>query len=192
MEYQGPGLLACDEELFTRVWDRVTAQDPSQHVGEPVPEPPAAPAPVPAALVPAAQPPVTAPPVDPTCAALQRWTLRLLADGAELRETARRAGRQGRELEELSREKRQQARSLAAEYFLRTGVRYWPELAARPAAAPLLPALRGLYLGQRRRENDLRAQAAVEEQPLAEHYLALADAARAAARRLRALVERAW
>lgn len=196
MEKQGPGLLASDEELFARVWDRVTAATPR-------PEPPAevqaasegvqvCPAPE-TALMAVAPTVVTTPSVDVTCAALQRWTLRLLLDAAECRALARRAGRHGGELNELDREKRRQAKSLAAEYFLRTGVRYWPEAAVRPLPPlSLLPALRTLYLAQRDRETALRAQAAQEEPELANRYLALADASRAAAHRLRALLESAW
>lgn len=200
MENQGPGLLACDEELVTRVWDRVVAAAPPPE-SPPMPaalgpmEPDtgelrAAPE---AALVPVARPAPAALPIDPTCAALQRWTLCLLMDAGELRAVARRAGRHGSELSELERETRRQARSLAAEYFLRTGVRYWPEDAVRSLPPlSLLPALRALCLAQRDRETALRAQAAQEEPELARHYLALADASRAAAHRLRALLERAW
>lgn len=200
MEKQGPGLLASDEELFARVWDRVTAAAPSPLPGpEPPTEVPAEPekarvCPVPeTALVAATPVVVAAPPVNATCAALQRWTLRLLLDATECRALARRAGRYGGELNELEREKRRQAKSLAAEYFLRTGVRYWPETTARPLPPlSLLPALRALYLAQRDRETALRAQAAQEEPELANRYLALADASRAAAHRLRALLESAW
>lgn len=200
MEKQGPGLLASDEELFARVWDRVTAAAPPP---VPWPEPPVevpgepvgvqvCPAPE-TALVAAAPTVVTAPPVNVTCAALQRWTLRLLLDASECRALARRAGRYGGELNELDREKRRQAKSLAAEYFLRTGVRYWPEAAVRPLPPlSLLPALRALCLAQRDREAALRAQAAQEEPELANRYLALADASRAAAHRLRTLLESAW
>lgn len=200
MEKQGPGLLASDEELFDRVWDRVTAAAPPP---APWPEQPAevqvapegmqgCPAPE-TALVAAAPTVVTAPPVNETCAALQRWTLRLLLDASECRALARRAGRHGGELNALEVEKRRQAKSLAAEYFLRTGVRYWPEAAVRPLPPlSLLPALRALTLAQRDREAALRAQAAQEEPELANRYLALADASRAAAHRLRALLESAW
>lgn len=198
MEKQGPGLLASDEELFARVWDRVTAAppalrpEPSAEVqGEPEGAR-ACPAPE-TALVPAAPAVIPAPTANDTCAALQRWTLRLLLDASECRALAQRAGRQGEELRGLEREKRRQARSLAAEYFLRTGVRYWPEATARPLPPlSLLPALRLLYLAQRDRETALRAQAAQEDPELANRYLALADAARAAAHRLRALLETVW
>lgn len=191
MENQGPGLLVSDEELFARVWDRVTAAAPPAEARQ---EAAAQVAPAPeTALVPLAPPPAAALPIDPTCAALQRWTFRLLLDAAELQGAARRAGRHGGELTGLSREKRRQARALAAEYFLRTGVRYWPEATARPLPAlALLPALRGLYLAQRDREAALRAQAAQEEPELAHRYLDLADASRAAAHRLRTLLESAW
>lgn len=194
MENQGPGLLACDEELFARVWDRVSAaggDSPAPAVLEPPAPPRPAPARPPAdtALL-----PVPAPaPVDPTGAALQRWVLWLLTDSSAYRALARRTG-QGREtLAALSREKRRQARSLAAEYFLRTGVRYWPDDSLQPLQTmPLFPSLRALWGVERHRESTLRAQAAEEEPELANRYLALADAARAAGHRLRDLLETVW
>lgn len=194
MENQGPGLLACDEELFARVWDRVTASGAPQ-AGSVVLNPPEpAPSAPQTALLPVSPPPADLPsPVDPTGAALQRWTLCLLTDSAAYRALARQA-RQGRDiLHSLAREKHHQAKSLAAEYFLRTGVRYWPTGSlSSPPAPPFLPALRWLYTTERRREEALRAQAAQEEAELAQRYLVLSDAARAAALRLRELLEQTW
>lgn len=194
MENQGLGLLACDEELFARVWNRVTGDGQRADAPPPpAPESPAPPqpatvrAPVDTALVPAATP------VDPTGAALQRWVLWLLTDGAAYRSLARRTARGRETLAALGREKQLQARSLAAEYFLRTGVRYWPGDSLRPPETlPLFPSLRALWGAERRRETALRAQAAEEEPELANRYLALADASRAAARRLRDLLEIMW
>lgn len=194
MENQGLGLLACDEELFARVWDRVTG-DGQRGDAPPLltPESPAPPKPAPVctapdtALVPAATP------VDPTGAALQRWVLLLLTDGAAYRALARRTARGRETLAALGREKQLQARSLAAEYFLRTGVRYWPGDSLRPLETlPLFPSLRALWGAERRRETALRAQAAEEEPELANRYLALADASRAAAHRVRDLLEAVW
>lgn len=184
MEQQGPGLLVCDEELVARVWDRVAAGSPALACQPEGGERLTSPAPL--AVAETAE-------VDPTCAALQRWTLRLLLDAAECRALARRMGRRGETLTALAREKGRQAKTLAAEYFLRTGVRYWPREVALPLPALAdLPALRALCLAQKDREAALRAQAAREEPELAGVYLELADAARAAARRLRALLEKVW
>lgn len=186
MENQGPGLLMCDEELFSRVWNRVTTAEEgtkpaAQAVAQTTPQ---------AALAPA---PSTVPAADATGGALQRWTQRLLADSELYRGLSRRA-RQGREeLAALGRGKRRQARELAAEYFLRTGVRYWPENSLRiPEALPFFPSLRALYLAERDKEAALRAQAAEETPELANRYLAMADAARAAAHQIRGLIERNW
>lgn len=188
MEHQGLGLLTADEEMFSRVWDRVTAARPAE---EAPPQPPAEPAPSAALCTPAEAAPHF--PVDPTCAALQRWVLCLLADGEMYRVMSRRVRRGGGELAALGREKHRQARSLGAEYFLRTGVRYWPQATAQPLGnMPSLPALRAIYLNERRREDALRAQAAQEEPELANRYLELAEAARAAARQVRTLLEAVW
>lgn len=196
MENQGMGMLACDEALFERVWSRVAGAPPEELCpaeGEP-PEPApqetlaARPSSPPAVLSPA-----PLPAVDPTCAALQRWIFRLLNDGEAYRALARRTRRGREELSALGREKHGQARTLGAEYFLRTGVRYWPQNTLQPLPAlPFFPFLRMLYAMERDRESALRAQAAQEEPELANRYLALADACRAAAHRLRALLESAW
>lgn len=212
MENQGPGLLECDEELFTRVWDRVTGgQTPADPPANPgctpasspsntVQTPPscpvdAAPSPASAPLLPAPAPrqlPVTLP-VDPTGAALQRWVFRLLNDGEGYHALARRARRERGELTKLGQEKQRQARTLSAEYFLRSGVRYWPQNSLQPPQTlPFFSTLRGFYLTERDRETALRAQAAQEEPELANRYLALADACRAAAHRVRALIESGW
>lgn len=183
MEHQGPGLLACDEELFARVWDRVSAGESCPIV----PQAPPAPVPLPAPSAPVTQP------VDPTAAALQQWVTLLLSDAAAYA-ALRRQGGQGRAvLAGLEREKRQGARTLAAEYFLRSGVRYWPQQplpTARPC--PFLPALAAFYRLERSREAALRRQAAQEEPELAQRYLALSEAARSAAHRLRELLETVW
>lgn len=188
MENQGPGLLACDEELFARVWGRVAAER-----GDADSPPPAfASAPPQTAIVPAATPPLPTPQpaIDPTSAALQRWVLHLLTDAEAYRLIARRAGQNRGVLTELGQGKRRGAKTLAAEYFLRSGVRYWPRNALQSLQdQPFLPTLRGLYLAERRQEDALRAQAAQEEPELANRYLQLADAARAAANRLRTLLE---
>ena len=189
MENQGPGLLACDEELFARVWERVTAHRGEEVVESVAMEPPqtalapAVPPPAAALAVPAAAP-------DATAAALQQWILHLLTDGEAYRVLARRGGQNRSVLAELSREKQHGAKILAAEYFLRSGVRYWPKNTLQVSQAqPFWPTLRGLYLSERRQEEALRAQAAQEEPELANRYLYLADAARAAANRLRDLLE---
>lgn len=185
MEHQGPGLLAADEDLFARVWDRVTAERAAEET------PPPGPTPLPALRTPAET--VSPLPVDPTCAALQRWVLCLLTDGELYRAVSRRVRRFGGELAALGREKHRQARSLGAEYFLRTGVRYWPQPNLRTLGTmPPFPALRAICLTERRREEALRAQAAQEEPELANRYLELADAARAAGRQVRALLEALW
>lgn len=188
MEHQGPGLLAADEDLFARVWDRVAADRPAE---EAVPPGPPAPAPTGTLCTPAqAASPL---PVDPTCAALQRWVLCLLTDGEMYRAMSRRVRRGGGELAALGREKQRQARCLGTEYFLRTGVRYWPQPNLQPLGTmPPFPALRAICLTERRREEALRAQAAQEEPELANRYLELADAARAAARQVRGLLEALW
>lgn len=183
MENQGPGLLACDEELFARVWGRVTAAQTAEPAGETEVSPQTA-------LVPVSAPATPQPPVEQTAAALQRWTLHLLTDAEAYRALARRRAENRAVLTDLAREKQRGARSLAAEYFLRSGVRYWPQNALQTLPAqPLWPSIRTLYHTERRREAALRAQAAQEEADLANRYLALADAARAAANRLRVMLE---
>lgn len=194
MENQGPGLLACDEELFARVWGRVTAE---RTEGDTPQVTPASPSPTPAstlpqtAIVPAAAPALPTPqPTDPTSAALQRWVLHLLTDGEAYRLISRRSGQNRNILAELGRGKQRGAKTLATEYFLRSGVRYWPRNALQNLQnQPFLPTLRALYQAERRQEEALRAQAAQEEPELANRYLQLADAARAAANRLRNLLE---
>ena len=194
MQHQGPGLLVCDEELFDRVWSRVTAPasldlDPSlpQPPQEPVPQPSPPPQ---ASLLPAASVP---PPIDPTVSALQRWTLRLLSDAAAYRAASRQSRRGQGSLQALAGEKQRQARSLAAEYFLRSGVRYWPvDSLPAPLNLPFFPSLRRFYISERRQEVALRRQASAEEPDLAHLYLDCADAARAAALRLRRLLEETW
>lgn len=194
MENQGPGLLACDEELFARVWGRVTAD---RTEGDTPQVTPASPSPTPAstppqtAIVPAAAPALPVPqPTDPTSAALQRWVLHLLTDGEAYRLISHRSGKNRNILAELGRGKQRGAKTLATEYFLRSGVRYWPKNSLQNLQnQPFLPTLRALYQAERRQEEALRAQAAQEEPELANRYLQLADAARAAANRLRNLLE---
>ncbi len=194
MENQGPGLLACDEELFARVWGRVTADRTAGMEGQTTVEHPQSTATTPpqTAIVPAATPalPTLQPAIDPTSAALQRWVLHLLTDAEAYRLISNRSGKNRSVLAQLGREKQHSAKILATEYFLRSGVRYWPRNALQNLQhQPFLPTLRGLYLAERRQEEALRAQAAQEEPELANRYLQLADAARAAANRLRNLLE---
>lgn len=192
MENQGPGLLACDEELFARVWGRVTANTDTSQPAPASPQPTPTSTPPQTAIVPAATPslPTPQPAIDPTAAALQRWVLHLLTDAEAYRVISRRAGQNRGVLSELGQGKQRGARTLAAEYFLRSGVRYWPRNALQNLQnQPFLPTLRGLYQAERRQEDALRAQAAQEEPELANRYLQLADAARAAANRLRTLLE---
>lgn len=195
MENQGPGLLACDEELFARVWGRVTADRADTDTPQVTP---ASPSPTPAstppqtAIVPASAPtlPTPQPPLDPTSAALQRWVLHLLTDAEAYRLISRRSGQNRNILAELGRGKQRGAKTLATEYFLRSGVRYWPRNALQNLQnQPFLPTLRALYQAERRQEEALRAQAAQEDPELANRYLQLADAARAAANRVRILLE---
>lgn len=194
MENHGPGLLACDEEFFTRVWGRVTAdrtEGDTPRLTPVSPQPTPASTPPQTAIVPAAPAlPTPQTTIDPTSAALQRWVLHLLTDAEAYRLISRRSGQNRNILAELGRGKQRGAKTLATEYFLRSGVRYWPRNALQNLQnQPFLPTLRALYQAERRQEDALRAQAAQEEPELANRYLQLADAARAAANRLRNLLE---
>lgn len=184
-------MLASDEELFARVWGRVTAHraegESEENMTVPAPQTALVPAMIPP---PPATQPVPVPPAADTAAALQQWVLHLLTDAEAYRVLARRGGQNRSVLAELSREKQHSAKMLATEYFLRSGVRYWPKNTLQVLQAqPFWPTLRGLYLSERRQEETLRAQAAQEEPELANRYLFLAEQARSTASRLRELLE---
>lgn len=178
----GPGMLGCDREVFSRVWDRVAP------VGGGAVE-----------VAPKAQGERSAPtePVSlgedhPEGGRLQELTRRALSDASVYRELTRRSRRARMELTELAGRKTRQAKRLSAAYFLMTGVRYWPR-ETTPVNPPesFFPVLRQQFLAEGEQAKALRQAAQGAEEPmLRELYLSLAEEADEVGYTLRLIVER--
>ncbi len=101
------GMVGCDREVFQRVWDRVGTGELS-----PVEVKPA----------------LAVPPPDRDGVRLQRCVHRCLEDASVYQALAARSSRQRGTLMSLRRRKIAQAKHFAAAYFLKSGVRYWPQV----------------------------------------------------------------
>lgn len=189
----------AEEEVFRRVWQRVMAgrgEDSSPiRVDDTVPEV------RPAAMgmtLPADRPGSDLPPMGTECAPegitahLRRQTQEMLEGWQFYRCLARRTrGSAGQTLAALAAEQHQLARKLAAAYFLRSGVRYWPvDQLAAPTIRSYWGALRRRHQEEQQGELDFRMAAdEAEDAALTELYGQLAESCRAHCRKLHILLE---
>lgn len=178
------------QEVFRRVWERVMggqADCPIQAAPEEPPEGRLS-QPPPPAEAPAAAQPTPAPCLVPLC-----LHIRQLLEGRQCyRQLARRTRGAAGALSALAADVHRQARQLAAAYFLRTGVRYWPAGALSVQTPPSLwGALRQRHRAEEQfRQACLEAARSGEDQDLAQLYTALAQDCLAHCRQLCALLER--
>ena len=125
-------------------------------------------------------------------AGLRRQILTALEGWQFYRYLARRArGGSSRILSALAADQHQQARRLAAAYFLLTGVRYWP---TGTLAAPAIPSMWGALRRRYQAEEEsgqafLSAAGSSEDPALQELYRQLAQGCQEHCRRLRSLLE---
>lgn len=127
-----------------------------------------------------------------TTARLRQQTLEALEAWQFYRHLARRTrGSAARTLTALAADQHQLARRLAAAYFLRSGLRYWPtEQLPAPAIPSLWGALRQRHQGEQQAELSYRMAADEADDPaLTELYEELTEACRGHCRQLRALLE---
>ena len=133
------------------------------------------------------------PPANRECTTrLRQQTLEALEGLQFYRHLARRTrGTAARTLTGLAADAHQQARRLAAAYFLMSGMRYWPsEQLAAPAISSFWGALRQRHLAEQQAELSYRMAADDTDDPtLAELYQQLTEACRGRCRQLRALLE---
>lgn len=163
-------LAMLDREAFAQVWSRVDAQ------GTGLVEPADADQP--------AQPAQSG-------AALQELVAECLTGAETYRALARRARRAGGELAALRDQKTAQAKRLSAAYFIRSGVRYWPQPDLEPEVGrSFFAALRERYLAEGRLRQRLEGLAQTADEELGELYTLLAQETAGMARRVRTVVER--
>lgn len=186
------------QEVFQRVWARVMGQQEGAPAvptagrvpdrADPPPRPPAkAPCPAPAGPT---QPPAGD---NGATALLRRQTLAALEGWQCYRFLARRSrGGVARTLGFLAADQHRQARRLAAAYFLRTGVRYWPTgTLASPAVSSLWGALRRQYQAEQAAGQEFLDAARHAGDPELERlYQQLAHSCQERCRQLRTLLER--
>lgn len=206
---------AREQEVFRRVWQRVMAGHEQQApAGTPAPAAPAVQTvrqvdgdlscdylstlvqtpPVqgdrPGGDLPS---PGMEPPASRECTTrLRQQTLEALEGWQFYRHLARRTrGAAARTLTSLAADAHQQARRLAAAYFLLSGMRYWPtEQLAAPAIPSFWGALRQRHLAEQQAELSYRMAADDTDDPaLTELYQQLTESCRGRCRQLRALLE---
>ncbi len=192
------------QEVFRRVWARVMGNGESCPAGAASPEHlegnlscrqlaelAQASQDVPPERIPDAGP-ARPEPADPCTARLRRQILAALEGWQFYRHLARRArGSSGRVLTMLAADQHQQARRLAAAYFLLTGVRYWP---TGTLAAPAIPSMWGALRRRYQAEEEsgqafLSASEGLDDPALRELYQQLAQGCREHCRQLRSLLE---
>lgn len=191
---------ALDQAAFQRVWQRVMPEPrpdcPFTVDTVPLSAPPPVPAPVPA--VPSPQPLRQASPEPPMClgetSSKELPTLERLLDeieeGAQTYQALARRWRRETLLPTLAREKRRQAKRLAAARFLIAGEQYASPAAPRLSNESLSLRLRGRFQAEQRLALDFFAAASAASDPcLIELYRDIGRDCQNCAKALRAWME---